>query len=502
MASGSASADGGSGIAEAHEKSFSQLLFQQELNEIYLLLDFISGRPDKDLNALNDKIKDPDGLKDSNLTAGEVIQRISILRYPPEGTIEQKSKDAAFLLQVKDALNSIAYPARGLTIAYTTLFTDPGRSTGARRPALAGRAYPTLVNHAKWFRRINIVLASVGLVTMILAAVLLWLITYGVQLTARFEEAKRNDTASAARVFDQLNSLKAGGADLSSYEIVEVCKLNKAKSGDHRQGLALSQSGAADEPKRSQDSGARRSSIPAMDTSAVQQACADYAFKHAQLCVTVADFGAYADSAIFKAMGTLLPVHRSSLAEECDIYPDNGGDRKAGALGASVSNSRLDSMIRFSAATNDTTAPRAKPEAPALTDPPASRRGRQEDAISIAGVLSVTSNYLLPMVFGLCGSIVAVIRSVQNKINDSLLVPRDRALAMIRLPLGMIAGVTVGLFLSPDGAAKSTSGLGGFTLSASGIAFLAGYGAEAFFRTLDGIVDRIFLLEDPGKRRG
>jgi hypothetical protein len=36
----------------------------------------------------------------------------------------RKAKEAAFLLEVKDWLNWLAYPARGLTIAYMTMFSE------------------------------------------------------------------------------------------------------------------------------------------------------------------------------------------------------------------------------------------------------------------------------------------------------------------------------------------------------------------------------------------
>ena len=122
-------------------------------------------------------------------------------------------------------------------------------------------------------------------------------------------------------------------------------------------------------------------------------------------------------------------------------------------------------------------------------------RGRQEDAASIVGVLAMVSNYVLPALFGLIGTVTAAVRSIQCKIRDSLLSPRDRILLQTRLPLGIMAGICVGLFLTPSSMTLQPAvSAGAFTLSASGIAFMAGYGSEAFFVALDGLIERTFSL--------
>ena len=66
----------------------------------------------------------------------------------------------------------------------------------------------------------------------------------------------------------------------------------------------------------------------------------------------------------------------------------------------------------------------------------------------------------------------------------------------------MVAGVSVGLFLSPTSIAQNSSSIGAFTISASGIAFLADYGAEAFFRALDVLISRIFNLDKETRSPG
>ena len=63
----------------------------------------------------------------------------------------------------------------------------------------------------------------------------------------------------------------------------------------------------------------------------------------------------------------------------------------------------------------------------------------------------------------------------------------------LRWPLGMLAGVTVGLFFDP------TPFVGLDAITPLGIAFLAGYGVELFFTALDGLA-RTFTRRDGPER--
>jgi hypothetical protein len=103
------------------------------------------------------------------------------------------------------------------------------------------------------------------------------------------------------------------------------------------------------------------------------------------------------------------------------------------------------------------------------------------------------------MMFGLLGTLVATIRSIHDKMRDNLLSPRDLILTLTGLPIGAIAGLVVGLFINPSGSAPGSSpGLtGGLSLSAGGLAFLAGYAADAFFSFLDAIRSQVFAATNP-----
>jgi hypothetical protein len=124
----------------------------------------------------------------------------------------------------------------------------------------------------------------------------------------------------------------------------------------------------------------------------------------------------------------------------------------------------------------------------------------QENIQSITLVLSAYASYVLPVLFGLVGTIASFLRDISDRITRSILAPRDETLAIIRLMLGAIAGLAVGLFFTPGSVAQTvSSGSGVLTLSASGIAFIAGYGADGFFRMIDAMIVRVFSLDRPDK---
>ena len=93
-----------------------RLIFEQDLNELHLLIDFVSGRSDRTLTSLT--MPDPTA-PDKTMTAAEIVEAITKMRYPPRGSDAVNSENAAILLMAKDRLSSLAAPARGITIAYT-----------------------------------------------------------------------------------------------------------------------------------------------------------------------------------------------------------------------------------------------------------------------------------------------------------------------------------------------------------------------------------------------
>jgi hypothetical protein len=62
----------------------------------------------------------------------------------------------------------------------------------------------------------------------------------------------------------------------------------------------------------------------------------------------------------------------------------------------------------------------------------------------------------------------------------------------------MMTGAWIGLFVNSSTGAATLTGFGGaaVTLTASSVAFLAGYGVEAVFKMLDGLMNLLFKIDE------
>jgi hypothetical protein len=126
----------------------------------------------------------------------------------------------------------------------------------------------------------------------------------------------------------------------------------------------------------------------------------------------------------------------------------------------------------------------------------------------VAPTVQVITSFILPFIFGIIGSLLYVILQHYNQVRANLLVPRDLALANLRVILGIVVAVCVSLLIagstgpaapiqpSASGSTAPGSLVGSLTLSASLITFLAGFGAEAVFTLLHGLVQRVFASPD------
>jgi hypothetical protein len=61
------------------------VVFAQELNEVYLLIDFVSGRADRNLGTLTmaNPNKGQEGESDP-MMSGDIVKKIAAMRYPPD----------------------------------------------------------------------------------------------------------------------------------------------------------------------------------------------------------------------------------------------------------------------------------------------------------------------------------------------------------------------------------------------------------------------------------
>src|SRR3954452_18292000 len=80
-------------IPSTHERRIDELVFKRDLDETYLLMDFVSGRSDRSLDQLT--MIDPGDHK-TPLSSGEIVKRVAALRYPPDPDPRTKAENAAY----------------------------------------------------------------------------------------------------------------------------------------------------------------------------------------------------------------------------------------------------------------------------------------------------------------------------------------------------------------------------------------------------------------------
>lgn len=124
--------------------------------------------------------------------------------------------------------------------------------------------------------------------------------------------------------------------------------------------------------------------------------------------------------------------------------------------------------------------------------------------LSVAPLVGVITNFVLPVVMGVIGSLLYVILDHYTRLRSNLLMPRDFALSLLRVILGIVVAISISLLitgwstpapqnaLAASGSVPPGSIVGSLALSASLITFLAGFGAEAVFVMLQALVLRIF----------
>jgi len=103
----------------------------------------------------------------------------------------------------------------------------------------------------------------------------------------------------------------------------------------------------------------------------------------------------------------------------------------------------------------------------------------QEKASLIVGTLA---SFVLPLLFGTIGALAYVVRTISDQIKRSTFAQNSPIRHRMRVALGALAGVVIGLF--------NTGLTTQVNLSPLALAFLAGYGVEAVFSLFDALVDK------------
>ncbi len=208
--------------AADNPQALSDLLtFNSDVNEVFLLIDHISGRSEKSLKDLDTRdielpaaqegaepIAAPPAVAEpasGQPSVADVLHRLCQIGYPPHPDVTTKAHKAAFVLMLKDRLNGLATPARGVTIAYTAMFvsaTDgcrlrlwsPQRTLDGRhatRGDLAREAYPGLASHARCFAKMYRWFPYLMAFVLILTASAYWDVGFGRTVVQRIEQLEK-----------------------------------------------------------------------------------------------------------------------------------------------------------------------------------------------------------------------------------------------------------------------------------------------------------------------
>jgi hypothetical protein len=410
--------------AAAHRGLFNEReLFYRDLSEVHLLIDFVSGRPDKSLTALKDIVDfDTGGKKVESMSPQQVIEEVCTISYPPQGSLENTAQQAAFMLIVKDRLNYLAAPARGLTVAFTSMFagvaldlhfdfvagvwaavrrcirwlrgkpppiSELRNAVGVRRREFysAQAAYPNLEHQARRFRNFYNFLPPVAVLLVAFIVYVNW------------------DVSVTNAVLDRVGEARCDYAAALGRPVAGSCITADGKS-------------------------------VATDECSTPKLCAQ------------------------------------AIASDRQVLNDLLGPGRWGHPIAFTF--RIFGIVNDADTTIQPTDDLAQPT---------------EMEIFARAVINGLNNIIIPTAFGLLGTLAGLMRSINAKVRGSVLAPRDYMVALIGLCLGVTAGLAVGLFFNEQQGAQALGKT--ITINAAGLSFLAGFGAEAFFTFLDGLLVRL-----------
>lgn len=103
--------------------------------------------------------------------------------------------------------------------------------------------------------------------------------------------------------------------------------------------------------------------------------------------------------------------------------------------------------------------------------------------IAAQSVLQILQNYILPLMYGLLGAFIFVLRSLLQQVRTLTYTASREVGYRLRLTLGCLAGMITGWLLKPE--------MGDMALSPMALAFIAGYSIEVLFTLLDRLIDGI-----------
>jgi hypothetical protein len=464
-------------------------IFRRELAEVYLLFDHLSGRADKSLlfaMGNGDPVK---GEKE--------IANVCQIGWPPSGTNIEQASQAATLLLAKDRLNATAKPATGTSIAFTILVAGDEEEETARpawprrllamlrlssetkasqaarnhdaiaprsgfggeppsRTSLATLAYPGLVGRASRFNSHIKIILGLLFFWLIVTCLLSWNVAAGKAILARLNDIETQRSVNAKKIDDA--------------EIAEVKQQALSNAPQQAANARLAPAG----PKYVQ----RYCERPLLLPMKSPEASSD---------VKLLQFD---DVTQRQVCDEKEDIERRQRATNRDLtiwlaswgWFDSFSDLFCGksCVERNQKQEAADQTRRQSASATTSV---ARPES------------RNQWASVLVEVLATA---VLPVCYGLLGAGAAIVRRLWGNMKDSLLLPLDVTLALGQLALGAVIGACIGLFVNPS-ASDPQNAVGlttTVTLTPSALSFIAGFGVESVFVTLESLIKRIFNIPE------
>jgi hypothetical protein len=459
------------------------------LSEIRMLLDYLAADPNSSVASLSvTDAKTPGEPLDINgilVRIGEIEARITTDHATP-----LDSRDYALLLVVRDTLVRATRPASGLTIAYTAMVSGNRRGHVAEsRNTLAYEAYPGVARIADFHRTWQRILLCFAVLMTIVTVWQSAQVALGRSLLQNLD-GLRVQQAGLMQEKVKLEAVvnRPGDYPLSLAKLLEQpgpLPLSAFNPCDHPYVLAyyLEQNHSGIVPTRPRTTDSKPSAsqprptqIASVEGGAPVSSVPQPAEEKLKIYLSAAERDVCERDAV-------LAINFSIVQNDLVRYRADWPAMVGGLFAVPAALARLP-CLAFGC-TDAKLAPNQK-----------------DIEFVIAPALLVWSNYALPVLFGLLGSIIYVIMDFYAKVRGSRLHPRDTMLAPIRIVLGLATGTCIGLFFSAAGPAASggvTNLAAAMTVSASGFAFLAGFGVETVFTMLDTVVQRVFSTEPAGK---
>jgi hypothetical protein len=461
--------------ADAHVKA--------AVAEVRLMLDYIGNLSKASIAGL--ALSSPAEKPEAGLNAEQVLTRFSVIATETNADREVKPCDAAFVALLRDKLN-------GMTVAYTWMVSGRSNYKGSRiggedthglRFELAKDAYPGLQTKARLHNIFSLIFLVLAILTTGFAVWQATKVALGKSLLASLQELRtQQGTLNVAKTKltgdgdDKTKSAGQNPAFSHAGWFLRPCENTSYRyyslKQDEKDAL-----NAWNESHRQLGDNNKVSEVQIFSSSSEQETCD-------QDAILAGKFGVY--------------YHSLRLYEE--NWP--------GLVGRTFSVAQMLADIPAKIYLNAVRSISPATAAAQSNKPADAQQVINDIEWVVVARLLVLGNYVLPVVFALLGAIAFVMVDYFNKVKRNLLLPSDLGLAWIRLVLGLLVGACIGLLYSstfpasqaPGTAAGVAGLLNTLSLSASGVAFLAGFGVEGVFSALEALVRRAFPVNGDSKQ--